>query len=250
MTPRHALVIAPHGAVGGAVARELRRRGARVTGAGRTPPDAGAVDAFLPLDLSAASWPQLYASAAGAAPLDAIVYAAGIGTFGRTGAIPPEDARAVFEVNFWAVTDAARAAADRWVRDATPGCFLAVLSIAGRRAVPFEAYYGASKAAAVRFLEALQLEVPPSIRFVAACPGLIRTPFRSRSVWHGMPMLPADGGATPEKTAVALCDLLEGSRTSRVIGWRERAIDLADRFAPGLYDRLVLRPRVARENRP
>jgi hypothetical protein len=32
----------------------------------------------------------------------------------------------------------------------------------------------------------------------------------------------------------------------RVIGWRERTIDLADRIAPGLYDRLVLRQRVRR----
>jgi short-subunit dehydrogenase len=246
VTPRHVLVIAPHGTVGGAVARELRRRGVRVTGAGRTPPDAGVVDAFLPLDLSATSWPALYSAVAGDGPLDGIVYAAGVGTFGRTGSISPEEARTGFHVNFWAVTDAARAAADRWVRDGTPGCFLAVLSIAGRRAVPFEAYYGASKAAASRFLEALQLEVPSSIQFIGACPGLIRSPFRSRAAWRGMAEPRATGGADPEEAAVALCDLLEGSRKSRVIGWRERAIDLADRFLPGLYDRLVLRPRVAR----
>lgn len=250
MTPRHVLVIAPHGTVGGAVARELRRRGARVTGAGRTPPDGGVVDAFHPVDLSAVAWPALYAAAAGNGPLDGIVYAAGVGTFGRTCAIPPEEARAALEVNFWALADAARAAADRWVRDETPGCFLAVLSIAGRRAVPFEAYYGASKAAAARFLEALQLEVPSSIRLVAACPGLIQTPFRSRTAWRGMPEPLASGGATSEETAAALCDLLEGSRRSRILGWRERAIDLADRILPGLYDRLILRPRAARETRP
>jgi short-subunit dehydrogenase len=250
VTPRHVLVIAPHGAVGGAVARELRRRGARVTGAGRTPPEPGVVDAFHAFELSSAAWPALYETAAGGGPLDGVVYAAGVGTFGRTEAIPPENARAAFDVNFWAIADAARAAAGRWTRDGTPGCFLAVLSIAGRRAVPFEAYYGASKAAAARFLEALQLEVPSSIHFVAACPGLIRTPFRSRAAWRGMPEPSATGGATPEETAVALCDLLEGSRRSRVIGWRERAIDLADRFLPGLYDRLVLRPRVARMIRP
>jgi len=246
MRRRNVLVIAPHGALGGAVARELRRRGARVVGAGRTSPDEGVVDAFQRVDLAATDWPALYADAAAGSPLDGIVYAAGVGTFGRTGAIPSNEARSAFDVNFWSLADAARAAADRWVRDATPGCFLAVLSIAGRRAVPFEAYYGASKAAAARFLESLELEVPRSIRFVAACPGLIRTPFRSRTPWRGMPEPRAEGGATPEETAVALCSLLEGSRWSRVIGWRERAIDLADRVAPGLYDRLVLRPRVAR----
>ncbi len=136
--------------------------------------------------MSAVAWPLLYEAAAAGGPLDSIVYAAGVGTFGRTRVIPPAEARAAFDVNFWAVAGAACAAVDRWARDATPGCFLAVLSIAGRRAVPFEAYYGASKAAAARFLEALQLEVPSSIRLVAACPGMIRTPFRSRAAWRGM----------------------------------------------------------------
>jgi NAD(P)-dependent dehydrogenase (short-subunit alcohol dehydrogenase family) len=236
--------------VGSAVARELRRRGARVTGAGRTPPDQGAVDLFLPLDLASADWAALFAAASKDRPLDAIVYAAGLGAFGHTGAVPEEQGRAVFEINFWALTEAARAAATLWTRDGRPGTFLAVLSIAGRRAVPFEAYYGASKAAALRFLEVLDLETPESIRFVAAAPGLIRSPFRSRAAWYGMPEPATTGGASPEDTAVALCALLEGSRESRVIGWRELAIDLADRLAPGLYDRLVLRPRVARENRP
>jgi NAD(P)-dependent dehydrogenase (short-subunit alcohol dehydrogenase family) len=250
VTLRHVIVIAPHGAVGSAVSRELKRRGSRVTGAGRTRPDAGIVDTFFPTNFSRTAWSELFASAAEGGSLDGVVYAAGAGVFGRTAAIPPEEARAAFDVNFWAMADAAHAAVERWVRDASPGCFLAILSIAGRRAVPFEAYYGASKAAAVRYLEALQLEVPESIRIVAACPGLIRTPFRSRATWHGMPEPPVSGGATPEETAASLCDLLEGSRQSRVIGWRERAIDLADRLLPGAYDRLVLRRRVAREIRP
>jgi len=48
---------------------------------------------------------------------------------------------------------------------------------------------------------------------------------------------------------VSLCDLLEGSRRARVLGWRERAIDFTDRVFPGLYDRLVLRRRVRRDLR-
>jgi short-subunit dehydrogenase len=246
MTLRHVLVIAPHGEVGGAVAHELKRRGLRVSGAGRTPPEAGIVDAFYAIDFADASWPTLYDKAAAGGPLDGIVYAAGCASFGRTAAIPPEEARAAFEVNFWALAGAAQAAAVRWSRDTTPGCFLAVLSIAGRRAIPFEAYYGASKAAAVRFLEALQLESSSGVRFIGACPGIVRTSFRDRAPWHGMTAPKSDYGATPQAAASALCDLLAGSRRSRLLGWRERTIDLADRFLPGLYDRLVLRPRVGK----
>lgn len=249
MTARHALVIAPHGGVGSAVARELRRRGARVSGAGRTDPGEGVVDAFHPIDLAGVDWAALYDRVAAGGLLDAVVYAAGTAAFGQTAAISLEEARATFDVNFWAVAAAARTAATRWERDGTPGCFLAVLSIAGRRAVPFEAYYGASKAAAARFLEALQLEVSPSIRFVPAFPGLIRTAFRDHARWHGMLPDGRHNGASPEKTAESLCDLLDGSRHVRVLGWRERAIDLADRLLPGLYDRLVLRRRVSKDAR-
>ena len=250
MTPRHALVISPHGGVGGAVARELARRGTRVSGAGRTPPDAGVVSAFLSVDFATADWPALYERAAAGGPLDAVVYAAGAGAFGRTGEIPFHEARATFEVNFWALEEAARAAVARWEHERTPGCFLAVLSIAGRRAVPFEAFYGASKAAAVRFLETLQLEVSEGIRLVPACPGLIRTSFREHARWFGLANQTGDYGASPDETASALCDLLEGTRTVRVLGWRERAIDLADRLFPGLYDRMVLRRRVRGRFRP
>jgi len=246
VTVRHALVVAPHGGVGGAVARELRRRGTRVSGAGRTAPGDGVVDAFHPIDLAGADWEALYDRAAAGGTLDAVVYAAGTAAFGRTGEIPIDEARATFDVNFWPLAAAARAAASRWEREGTAGCFLAVLSIAGLRAVPFEAFYGASKAAAVRYLESLQLEVPPSVRLVPACPGLIRTPFRERARWHGIAPPASEYGATPEETAAALCDLLEGSRRARVLGWRERAIDLVDRAFPGLYDRLVLRRRVQR----
>ncbi|HQR44981.1 MAG TPA: SDR family oxidoreductase [Thermoanaerobaculia bacterium] len=249
MTVRHALVIAPHGGVGSAVARELRRRGARVSGAGRTTPDDGLVDAFHPVELAGADWAALFDRVAAGGPLDAVVYAAGTAAFGRTASIPLDEARATFDVNFWPLAASARAAAARWERDGVPGCFLAVLSIAGLRAVPFEAFYGASKAAAVRFLDALQLEVSPSIRLIPACPGLIRTAFREHARWHGVTAPESAYGATPEEAAAALCDLLEGSRRARVLGWRERSIDLADRIFPGLYDRLVLRRRVQKDLR-
>lgn len=89
MKPRHALVISPHGVVGDAVARELRLRGARVTGAGRTEPASGVVDAFHTVDLSAVAWPLLYEAAAAGGPLDSIVYAAGVGDLRTHEGDPP-----------------------------------------------------------------------------------------------------------------------------------------------------------------
>jgi hypothetical protein len=81
---------------------------------------------------------------------------------------------------------------------------------------------------------------------VSAYPGTLDTPFRRRADWYGFEPPAADGGADVGRIARAILGLLDGSRRSRVIGWRERSIDLADRLAPGLYDRLVLRRRVRR----
>jgi short-subunit dehydrogenase len=115
-----------------------------------------------------------------------------------------------------------------------------------RRAVPFEAHYAASKAAAARFIECLHLEHEgDGLRFVPVYPGMLRTPFRTEAEWFGLAP-PGGGGADARGAARAIVAVLRGRRRSRVIGWRERAIDLADRVSPALYDRAVLRRRVLR----
>jgi short-subunit dehydrogenase len=121
------------------------------------------------------------------------------------------------------------------------------LSIVARRAVPFEAFYAASKAAAARFLECLQLEYAhKNIEFVCAFPGTLKTGFRRDSEWYGIEPGAAEKGSDVQTTAEAIVKLLKSKRRSRVIGWRERSIDLADRLWPGLYDRAVLQNRVKR----
>jgi short-subunit dehydrogenase len=176
-----------------------------------------------------------------------VIFVAGTGVFGKTVAIPLERARQTFELNFWACTTAARAAAEYWDDKKRAGKFLAILSIVARRAVPFEAYYSASKAAAARFLDCLRLEYGhKNIEFMCAFPGLLKTPFRSQVEWYGPKPALKDEGADVDRTARAVVKLLEGRRKARVIGWRERSIDLADRILPGLYDRAVLRKRVER----
>jgi short-subunit dehydrogenase len=164
--------------------------------------------------------------------------------FGKTGSIPASSARESFELNFWACSAAARSAARYWEARNRGGKFLAVLSIVARLPVPFEAYYAASKAAAARFLECLQLEYEPKkIEFLCTFPGMLRTPFRRQAEWYGLQPPSTDRGSDASKVARAIVQLLEGRRKQHVIGWRERGIDLADRYLPGLYNRAVLRPR-------
>jgi short-subunit dehydrogenase len=236
--------------LGGALVKNLLGQGRRVVVMGRTRPDGGLpIQKFYSIDATAVDWPSQFTAIEKetGAPVDAVIFVAGKGVFGKANLIPVERARQMFEVNFWACASAAKAAADYWAGLGRPGKFVAVLSIAALRAVPMESYYAASKAAAARFLECLQLEYGhKKIGFICVFPGLLNTGFRRSAEWYGLKPAFADEGADPQKTAHAVIDLLEGKRKTRILGWRERAIALADRLLPGLYDRVVLRGRVER----
>jgi short-subunit dehydrogenase len=243
------LLVGGAGGLGSALLRTLLERNYRLVVAGRTKPADERVRQFYPIDAASVDWPPFYTTVEkdAGAPLDAVIFVAGVAVFGKTPLVPLERARRTFELNFWACTTAARAAAEYWEEKNQPGKFLAILSLVARRAVPFEAYYSASKAATARFLECLQLEYRHKhIEFVCAFPGLLKTPFRRHSEWYGIEASSVDEGADIQKTAQAVVNLFEGKRSARVIGWRERSIDLVDRLTPGLYDRVVLQPRVRR----
>ncbi len=249
---RNVLVIGGSGGLGSELVRQLLDGGAQVVVAGRTRPAEERVRAFFELDATRADWAELYRTieARTGAPLDAVVFVAGTSAYGRTALFPAARARSILELNFWALADAARAVAEHWAQARRPGTLVAVLSIAGRRAVPFEAFYSASKAAAARFLECLDLEYASrGIRFVAAFPGTLRTAFRRQAERYGIEPGPTVEGGDVGAAARAILRLLDGKRRARVIGWRERIIDLADHLAPGLYDRVALRRRVDRQLR-
>ena len=244
------LVVGGGTGLGSAVVKYLLERDRKVIVAGRTKPaDALPIQKFYAIDAAAVDWPSQLAGIEKeiGAPVDAVIFVAGKGVFGKADLIPVERARQVFDLNFWACASAARAAAEYWAGKRQPGKFLAVLSIAALRAVPMESYYAASKAAAARFLECLQLEYESKkIGFISVFPGLLNTGFRRTAEWYGLQPAFADEGADPHKTARAVFELLEGKRKTRILGWKERAIAFADRLLPGLYDRVVLRGRVER----
>src|SRR5258708_38953858 len=93
------------------------------------------------------------------APTAAVGAVEGVAALGRAAAVPTARARRLFEANVWGPVAAATAADVLWGAPRL-GTFVSVASIAGRRAVPFDAHYCAGKAACARFLEALDLEHP------------------------------------------------------------------------------------------
>jgi len=241
------LIIGGSGGLGKSLVKQCSDRNFQVVVVGKTEPSDPRVQKFYPVDARNADWDSLYRiiEEESEHPIDAVIFVAGSAVFGKTSLIPLQKAREIFELNFWACAAAARAAAELWAAKAHRGKFLAVLSIAARRAVPFESYYCASRAATARFLECLQLEYTHKhLQFLSAFPGLLKTAFRRTAEWYGFKPHVADEGSDVGPTAQAIIRLLVGKRRRRVIGWRERSIDFADRFVPGLYDCTVLRARV------
>ena len=246
-TVTHAVVVGASSGVGKLVADELAARDVVLSTVGRSkPPRAGAFHVTC-TDLATLDWAETYAQMDEKAgvPIDAIVYVAGDAAFGRAAAVPVARARRLFEANVWGPIAAATAADVLWTAPRA-GTFVSVSSIAGRRAVPFEAHYCASKAACARFLEALELEHPDGrVRYVSVYPGRLRTAFRTHADWHGAAPDPAPAeGNDPGIVATSILGVLDGDRGAHVIGLRENAIDLADRVSPRLYDALVLKRRV------
>ena len=244
------LVVGGGTGLGNAVVKNLLEHNREVVVLGRTKPsDELRIKKFYGIDGTAVDWPSLYSTIERdtSSSIDAVIFVAGIGVFGKTNLVPVDRVRQVFELNFWACASAARAAAEYWTAQGEAGKFLAVLSIAALRAVPLESYYAASKAATARFLECLQLEYRHrGIEFICAFPGLLKTAFRRNAEWYGLKPAFANEGADVHETAQAVIALLEGKRRTRILGWRERTIAITDRLLPGLYDRLVLRSRVKR----
>jgi NAD(P)-dependent dehydrogenase (short-subunit alcohol dehydrogenase family) len=246
---KQVLVIGGAGGLGRAIVARLLEGRLEVVVAGKNRPADSRVRKSYEMDPSGVEWRSLYATieADTRAPIDALVFVAGIGAFGKTASFPIEQARAVFEVNFWACTTSAAQIAEFWSGAGRPGTFIGVLSLAARRAVPFEAYYSASKAAADRFLQCLDLEYASrGIRILSALPGMLNTGFRESAQWYGLTPPRVAPTTDVGSAARAIERMLNGARKASIIGWRERIIDVADRLAPGLYDKAVLRRRMAR----
>jgi short-subunit dehydrogenase len=241
-----ALVVGASAGLGAAIGAELRRRGWAVTGIARRESPPESADRSLACDVTDdEALRRALAQAASLGPLDALVWCAGTPVMGRTLAVPHDAARAAFATSFWGMELAVRTVLPSML-ERRRGAVLAVLSLAALRAVRYEAYYAAAKAAAARWLECLAQEVEHAgVHVKCLYPGYVETGFLERGGWWGMngPMRVRGSGVTPGRVACAAADLLASSRASAVLGWREKAIVLSDRLAPGLYDWVAKRRR-------
>lgn len=109
--------------------------------------------------------------------IDILINNAGFGISGAVEFTKPEEARRQMEVNFFGMVNMCYAALPA-MRKAGGGRIVNLSSVAAPVAIPFQAYYSASKAAINAYTQALANEVRPyGISVCAVMPGDIRTGF-------------------------------------------------------------------------
>ena len=111
--------------------------------------------------------------------IDVLVCNAGFGISGAVEFTDLSEAEWQFDVNFFGVVNAVKAVLPS-MRMQKSGRIVAVSSVAGAIAIPFQTFYSASKAAVNAYVQALNNEVRPyGITATAVMPGDVSTGFTS-----------------------------------------------------------------------
>jgi NAD(P)-dependent dehydrogenase (short-subunit alcohol dehydrogenase family) len=114
--------------------------------------------------------------------IDVVINCAGYGIAGAVEETNPQEAMAQFDTNFFGVHRVCRAVLPI-MRQQKGGVIINVSSLAGLLAVPFQAFYSASKFAMEGMTEALRMEVRPfGIRVALIEPGDFKSEFPANRV--------------------------------------------------------------------
>jgi uncharacterized protein len=131
----------------------------------------------VPADLSRAEQVSRVATHAAAAQVDVLVNNAGFGTYGTFADLDPGREHAEVMVNAVAVVDLTHAVLP-WMLARRRGGIITVASSIAFQPSPHQAVYGATKAFALAFSEALWAETRGTgVRILALCPGPVATGF-------------------------------------------------------------------------
>ncbi|MDX2029265.1 MAG: SDR family oxidoreductase [Blastocatellia bacterium] len=173
--------------------------------------------------------------------IDTLVNNAGVGIAAKFAEQSIEDFRRVMEINFWGAVHACKAAVPQMKTQAGGGVIINVSSIFGKRGMPFETAYCASKFALAGFSESLRVELmSEGIDVSTIFPGAVKTEIFEASANQtsinlgdmsaNFPKFPA------ERMAKIIVQDARFPQPEIVMALDAMAIDLVNKFAPGLMD--------------
>jgi len=214
-----ALVTGASGGIGAAVARSLTEQGVRLGLASRSGGDLG-IDGSIaaPCDVRdpAAVGAFVEQIVARFGRLDIVIANAGVGAYGPFLELDPGSLEEMLDTNVKGTIYTIRAALPHLL-ESDRADIVTVASEAGRRGLPFEAVYSASKFAQVGFTRALDHELrPQGVRCTNVCPGGVATGFAmGRGRTPDMPELA--GMMSADDVAEAVLFVLTRPRNHRIL---------------------------------
>lgn len=219
LSGRVALVTGASGGIGAAVARSLAEQGVRLGLASRSGGDLG-IDGSIaaPCDVrdpaAVGAFVEQIISRFGG--LDIVIANAGVGAYGPFLELDPGNLEEMLDTNVKGTIYTIRAALPHLL-ESDRADIVTVASEAGRRGLPFEAVYSASKFAQVGFTRALDHELrPQGVRCTNVCPGGVATEFAmGRGRTPDMPELA--GMMSADDVAEAVLFVLTRPRNHRIL---------------------------------
>jgi len=216
---RVAFVTGASRGIGAAVARALDEAGVRLGLASRSGDNLG-IDRAIAVQCDVRDAASLDAAVAAVVErhggIDILVVNAGVGSYGPILDLPPDELEEMIDVNVKGAIHAVRAALPALLRSPAAD-IVTIASEAGRRGLPLEAVYCASKFAQVGLTRALDHELREhGIRCTSVCPGGVSTDFAmGRGRTPDMPQL--SGMMRPEEVAEVVMFVLTRPRTHRIL---------------------------------
>jgi len=235
--------------IGRALVTEAAARGAKVLAAARSPEllaelaaevraSKGTIETVA-ADVTKAEDRQAMVDAATRhfGGLDVLVNNAGIGATGHFMDSDPEVLRAIFETNFFGLTETTRVFLPLLKQGTTPA-IVNISSVVGKRALPARSLYSSSKFAVAGFSEAIRAELAKdAIDVIVVSPGLTQTNF-SKNMLEQKAKMQLDHlrGMTSEQVAKATLRALEKGQVDVTLTLQGKLLVLVNRFFPWFVD--------------
>ncbi|HEX8683249.1 MAG TPA: SDR family oxidoreductase [Ardenticatenaceae bacterium] len=175
--------------------------------------------------------------------IDTWVHLAAVSIYATFDETTPEEFRRVVEVNLLGQAHGGMAALPYLKREGR-GAFIAISSVEGKRALPYQSAYAASKHGVIGMLDAMRVELAHEglpIAVTAVLPSSINTPFFNKARTKigvkpmGIPPL-----YPPQEVARAILYAAEHPTREIIVGEAGKLIALMQRLSPELVDTLLL----------
>ena len=172
--------------------------------------------------------------------IDTWINNAGVTVYGLIEEVPTEDARRLFETNYWGVVNGSLAALPH-LRSGG-GALINLGSVLSDTGYPLQGHYTASKHAVKGFTDSLRLEVEKSgapVCITLIQPAAIDTPCPEHAKNHlGFEAKHMPPVYAPEVVAKAILHCAERPERNVLVGGSGKVFSTSEKFAPRLFDRM------------